>query len=154
MFTVTSTVTGVIVVVLVIYTKKSGNCLCRKHLQNYRKNKNTNLDEFKLKEISKPQSISTSHLLMCRLTVNSCPSVAQRQLPQLVNASQDQPDSPLPHSSPKDSVDVHITQTLKVKESPKMKIPATPESVKINLNVPKERSLILHDPIKVPPHNT
>ena len=52
MLTITSTVIAIIVVVVVIYAKKSGNCLCGKHLQNNRKNKNTNLDnldEIKLK---------------------------------------------------------------------------------------------------------
>ena len=167
MLTITSTVIAIIVVVVVIYVKKSGNCLCAKYLQNNRKNKMTNLDEFKLKGIIKLHSISTSHPLMCRLTVNSCHSLAQRQLPQLLNAIWDQPDSPLLQYSPKDSVDVHNTHPLKVKESPKMKIPAIPESPMnfledvgpnfvhmINLNMPKERSLIPHDPIKVTPHKT
>ena len=83
----------------------------------------------KLKEINKPHGISTSHPVMCRLTVNSCHSLAQRQLLQLPNAIQDQPDSSLLHSSPIDSADVHKTCPLKVKDSQKMKIPATPESV-------------------------
>ena len=61
MHTVTSTVIAIIVLVVVIYAKKSGICLSRKHLQNNRKNKNTNLDEFKLKEISKPNSILATH---------------------------------------------------------------------------------------------
>ena len=120
MLTITSTVIAIIVVVVVIYAKKSGNCLCRKHLQNNRKNKNINLDEFELKEINKPHSISISHPLKHGLNVYSCHSLAQRQLPQLHNAIQDQPDSPLLHSSPKDSVDVHNTHPLKIKQSPKM----------------------------------
>ena len=62
MLTITSTVIAIIVVVVVIYAKKSDNCLCRKCLQNSRKNKNTNLDEFELKGISKPHGISTSIL--------------------------------------------------------------------------------------------
>ena len=61
MLTITSTIIAIIVVIVVIYVKKSGNCLCGKHLENNRKNKNTNLDEFKLTEISKPHSISTSN---------------------------------------------------------------------------------------------
>ena len=126
MLTITSTIIAIIVVVVEIYAKKSGNCLCRKCLQNNRRNNTTNLDEFKLKEISKPHGISTSHPLMCRLTVNSCHSLAQRQLPQLPNAIWDQPDSPLLHE---DNADVHNICPLKVQESPKMKILATPESV-------------------------
>ena len=39
MLTITSTVIAIIVVVVVTYAKKSGNCPCRKHLQNNRKNK-------------------------------------------------------------------------------------------------------------------
>ena len=62
-----------------------------------------------------------------------------------------------------------INNLLKVKESPKMKIPATPETVKnnflddagldfhicistINLSIPNEGPLIPHDLIKVFPH--
>ena len=65
--------------------------------------------------------------------MNSCISLAQRQLLQLPNAIQDQSDSPLLHHSPKDSVDVHNAHPLRFKESPKIKIPATPESIKIFL---------------------
>ena len=127
MFTITSIIIAIIVVVEVIYAMKPGNCLCRKCLQNNRKNKSTNFDEFELKEISKPHGISTVCPLTCRLTVNSCHLLAQRKLPQLPNAIWDQPDSPLLH---KDNLDVHNTCSLKVKETPKMKIPATPELVK------------------------
>ena len=98
--------------------RKIGNCLCRKHLQNNRKNKNINLDEFRLKK-SKPHSISTSPPLTCRLIVNSCHSLAQRQLPQLPNATQDDPELPLLHCSPKDNADVHKAHQVGVKESPK-----------------------------------
>ena len=103
MLTVTYFIIAIIVVVVVIYSMKSGNCLCGKHLQHTRKNKNTNLGETELKEIGKPHGILTSCPLMFRLTMNSCHSLAQRQLPQLLNTIQDQPDSPLLHSSPKDS---------------------------------------------------
>ena len=121
MLTITSTIKAFIVIVVVIYAKKSDNCSCGKHLQNNRKNKNTNLDDIELKEISKPHGISTFHPLMCRLTANSCYSLVQRQLPQLPNVIQDKPDSPLLHSSLKDSAYVHNTCLLKVRESPKMK---------------------------------
>ena len=130
MLTITSTIITIIVIVLSIYTKKSGNCLHGKHLWNNRKNKKTNLNEFELREINKSHSISTSHPLTHRLTANSCHSLAKRQLPILPNTIQDQPDSPLLHHSPKDSADVCNTHPLRVRESPKMKIPATPESVK------------------------
>ena len=130
MLTITSTIIAIIVIVVVIYASKSGNCLCGKCLQNNRKNKNNNLDEIELEEISKPHDISTSHLLTCRLMANGCHSLVQRQLPQLPNVIQDQPDSPLLNSSLKYSVGVHNTYPLKVRESPKMKILATPESVK------------------------
>ena len=86
-----------------------------------------NLDEIELKEVSKPHGISTSHLPMHRLTANGCHSLIQRQLPQLPNVIPDQQDSPLLHSSFKDSADVHNTYPLKVRKSPKIKILATPE---------------------------
>ena len=130
MLTITSIVIAIIVVVVVVYAKKSGNCLCEKHLQNNGKNRKTNLDEFKLREISKPHSISPFHPLTHRLTANNCSSFAQRQLPQSPNTIQDQPDSSLLHGSPKERVDVHNAYPLQVKESPKMKIQAMPESVK------------------------
>ena len=71
----TSTIIAIIVIVVVFYAKKPGNCLYGKWLQNNRKNKNTNLSEIELKEISKLHSISTSHLLTCRLTANGCHSL-------------------------------------------------------------------------------
>ena len=121
---------AIIVVVVLIYAKKSGTFLHGKHLQNSRKNKKTTLNEFELREVNKPHSISTSCPLTSRLTENSCHSLAQRQSPQLPNTIQDQPDSLLLHHSPKDNTDVHNADPLKVQESPKIKIPATPESVK------------------------
>ena len=66
MLSITSPITAIIVVV--IYAKKSSNCLCGKHPQNNGKNKKSNLNEFELKEINKPHSISTSHPLTCRST--------------------------------------------------------------------------------------
>ena len=46
------------------------------------------------------------------------------------NTIKDQPDSLLLHHSPKGNTDVFNAHPLKVMESSKMKIPATPESVK------------------------
>ena len=94
MLTVTSTVVAIIVIAVIIYVKKSGNCLLRKHLWNNRNNKKTNLNEFELREINRSHSISTSHPLTCRWTANSCQSLTQRKLPQLPYTSHDQPDSP------------------------------------------------------------
>ena len=79
MLTITSTIIAITVLVVVIYAKKSGNCLHEKHLNSNRKNKKTNLDEFELREINKPHSISMSHPLTCRLAANSCHLLAQRQ---------------------------------------------------------------------------
>ena len=95
MLTITSIVIAIIIVLVLIYTKKSGNCLLRKHIWNNRKNKKTDFSEFGLREINKPHDISISHPLTHRSTANSCHSLAQRQLPQLPNTSHDQPDSPL-----------------------------------------------------------
>ena len=82
MLTVTSTMMAIIVVVVLVNAKKAGNCLLGKHLQNNRKNKKTNLNEFELREMNKSHSISTSHPLTHRSTANSCHSLAQRQLTQ------------------------------------------------------------------------
>ena len=60
MFTITSTIISIMVIVVLICAKKSGNCLLRKHLGNNRKNKNTDFHEFELREMSKSHSISTS----------------------------------------------------------------------------------------------
>ena len=51
MLTVTSTVIAISIIAVIIYVKKSGNCLLRKHLQNNRKNKKTNINEFEIREI-------------------------------------------------------------------------------------------------------
>ena len=99
--------------------------------------------------------------------MNSCHSLAQIQLPQLSNTIQDQPDSPLLHFSPKDNMDICNANQLKIKESPIMKIPATPESIK---NFLEDAGLNFHkydkfkhaqrrtvDPSgshKIPPHKT
>ena len=64
-----------------------------------------------------------------QINCNSCHSLAQKQLLQLSNAIQNQPDSLLLHYNPKDSVDVHNAHPVSFKESPKLKIPVTPESV-------------------------
>ena len=87
MLTVTSTVIAIIIIEVIIYVKKSGNCLLGKHQQNNRKNKKTNLNEFELRETNRYHSISASHPLTHKLTTNSCHSLSQRQLPQLPNTS-------------------------------------------------------------------
>ena len=94
MLTVGSTVIAIIIIAVIICVKKSGNCILRKHLQNNRKKKKTNLNEFELREINRSHSISTSHPLTCRSTANCCHSLAQGQLPQLPNTSSNQLDSP------------------------------------------------------------
>ena len=52
MLTVTATVKAIIVVTVIIYVKKSGNCLLGKHLLNNRKNKKTDFNDFELKQIN------------------------------------------------------------------------------------------------------
>ena len=126
MLTVTSTVIATIVIAVIIYIKKSSNCLLGKHLWNNRKNKKTNFNESELREIKRSKSILTPHPLTHRSTANSCYSLAQRKIPQLPNTSHNQPDFPLEqHSS-----NVWNIQPLQIKESPKIKIPATSETVK------------------------
>ena len=51
--TITSTIIAIMVVVVLIYAKKSSNCLSGKHLWNNKKNKNTDLNEYELREINK-----------------------------------------------------------------------------------------------------
>ena len=63
--TITSTIIAVIVIVVLIYAMKSDNYLHGKYLQNSRKNKKTDLNEFELREVNKPHSILTSHPLTC-----------------------------------------------------------------------------------------
>ena len=72
MLTVTYTVIAITIIAVIIYVKKSANCLPRKHLQNNSKKKKTNLNEFELREINRSHSISTSCPLTCRSTANSC----------------------------------------------------------------------------------
>ena len=113
MFTVTSTVIAIIVIAVIIYGKKSGNCLLGKYLQNNRKK--TDLNAFELRKINKPHGISTSHPLTCRSTANSCHALAQIQLPQLPNTFHDQPDSPLLQHSSKGNTNVRNVQSLKLR---------------------------------------
>ena len=129
MFMITSTVIAIIVAVVLIYANKSSNCLLRKHLWNNRKNSKIDLTEFELRAINKPQGIPTSHPLTHRSTANSCHSLAQRQSSQLPTTSCDQSGSPFLYCSSKGKTDVHNEHLLKVKESSKMKMPATPGTV-------------------------
>ena len=102
-----------------------------KHLQNNRKNKKTTSNEFELREIDKSHAISTSHPVSCRPTANSCYSLAERQLPQLPDTSHNQTDPPF-YNLVQKAVQIKCLnlQHLQIKESPKMKIPATTETVK------------------------
>ena len=68
MLSVTSTVIAIIIIAVIIYVKISGNCHHGKCSQNNRKNKKTNLNEFKPREINRSHSILTSHALICRST--------------------------------------------------------------------------------------
>ena len=153
MLNVTYCAIAIILIAVLIFVKKSGNCLLGKHLQNNRKNKKTNLNEFELREINRSHKILTSYPLTHRSTANSFHSLAQRQLPQLPNTSHNESDSPLLQHISKGNTKKNIQniQPFQIKESPNMKIPATPETVKIfwgmqvltaksmiNLNVPKK----------------
>ena len=60
--TVSSTVIAIIAIILLIYVKKSGKCLLGKHLQNNRKNKNTDVNKFELREIN--ISMTFLHLIL------------------------------------------------------------------------------------------
>ena len=79
--------------------KKTGNCkLSEKHLN--KKGKSKSIGQFphnegiELKDLDIPQKLTTLRLLSCTSTNNSLKSMAQRELPQLPNTSQNLPDSP------------------------------------------------------------
>ena len=118
------------------------------NIYSTKKNKNTDLNEFELREMNKSHSISTSYTLTHRSTANSCHSLAQRQLPQLPNTSHDQPDSPFLHHSSKGNTDIYNVHPLKIKESPKMKIGATPETVKMFWKIQIPHDLMKYSLIK------
>ena len=96
---ITSTIIGIVFMVVVIYLRRTGNCmLLGKDLNKKRKSKlisqlppNKGIE---LKELNCSQEPTVLRPLSCTCTNNSLKSGTQRELPQLPHASQNLPDSP------------------------------------------------------------
>ena len=98
--TITFTIIGIVFIVIMIYLR-SGNCmLLDKHLNKRRKSKsisqNSHDKGIAMKELNCSPNSAVSRPLSITSTTNSLKSVAQRELPQLPNISQNLSDSPLP----------------------------------------------------------
>ena len=98
--TITSTIIGVLFIVIVIYLRRTGNCmLLGKHLNKRRKSKSISQHShdkgIELNELKCPQKSTVSRPLSSTSTNKSLKSVAQREFPLLPNTSQNLPDSPL-----------------------------------------------------------
>ena len=96
----TSTIIGIAFTVVMIYLRRTGNCMILgKHLNKRRKSKSISQlphnKGIEWKELNCPQKSTMLRPLSSTSTNNSLKSVAQRELPQLPNTSQNLPDSPL-----------------------------------------------------------
>ena len=96
---VTSTIMGIVFIIVMIYLRRTGNCvLLGKHLNKRRKSKSISKPShhkgIELKELDCPQKSTMLRPLSSTSTINSLKSVAQRELPQLPNTSQNLLDSP------------------------------------------------------------
>ena len=97
---ITSTIIGIIFIVVMIYLRNTGNCMSSgKHLNKRRKSKSisqlSHNEGIELKELNCPQKSTVSRPLSSTSTNNSIKSMAQREPLQLPNTSQNHPDSPL-----------------------------------------------------------
>ena len=97
---ITSTIIGIVSIVIIIYLRRTGNCmLSGKHLNKRRKLKpisqHSHDKGIAMKELNCPPNSTVSRPLSSISTNNSLKSLAQRELPQLPNTSQNLPDSPL-----------------------------------------------------------
>ena len=95
-----SNIIGIAFVVVMIYLRRTGNCmLSGKHLNKRRKSKSirqlTHNKGIKLKGLNYPQKSAMSRPLSSISTNNSLKSMAQRELPQLPNTSQNHPETTL-----------------------------------------------------------
>ena len=98
--TITSTIIGIVFVVVMIYLRRTGNCmLLGKHLNKRRKSKSISQLSYnkgiELKELNCSQKSTMSRPLSSTSTKNRLKSGAQKELPQLPNTFQNLPDSPL-----------------------------------------------------------
>ena len=84
--TITSTIIAIVFVVIVVYLRRTGNCmLSGKHLNKKRKSKTSSQiphnKGIELKELNCSQKPSALRPLSCTSTNNSLKSVTQRELP-------------------------------------------------------------------------
>ena len=97
---VTTTIIGIVFIVVMIYLRRTGNfLLLGKHLYK-REHLNQLVNPLRkkgieLKELNHPQKSTMLRPLSSTSTNKSLKSVAQRELPQLQSTSMDLPDSPL-----------------------------------------------------------
>ena len=97
---ITSTIIGIVVMIVMICLRRTGNCmLLGKLLNKKRKSKSISQLPYKkgieMKELNCSQKPTMSRPLSSTSTNNSLKSVAQRELPNLPNTSQNFSDSPL-----------------------------------------------------------
>ena len=97
---ITSTIIGIVFVVIIIYCRRTGNCMpLEKHLNKRRKSKSISQQShdkgIAMKELNFLQNSTVSRPLSSTSTNYSLKSVAQRKLPQLPTTAQNLPDSPL-----------------------------------------------------------
>ena len=98
--TITSSIIGIVFIVIMLYLRRSGNCvLLGKHLNKRKKPKSVSQDSHDkgivMKELKHPPNSAPSRPLSITSTITSLKSMAQRELPQLLNTSENLPDSPL-----------------------------------------------------------
>ena len=89
---------GVVFIVIMIYLRRSGNCmLSRKHLNKRRKSKfisqHSHDKSIAMEELNCSPNSTVSRPLSSTSTMPSLKSMAQRELPQLPNTSQNLPYS-------------------------------------------------------------
>ena len=129
--TITSTIVGVVFMVVMIYLRRTGNCmLLGKHLNKKSKSKSISRlphnKGIELKELNCPQKSTMLRPLSSTSTNNSLKSMTQRELPLLSNTSEYLPDSPLLEYYQAQDKDKYKQPT----DDSNIRIPAAPDSVK------------------------
>ena len=120
---ITSTIIGIVFIVVMIYLR-TGNCmLLGKHLNKRRKSKSiiqhAHNKGIELKILNCPQKSTMLRPLSSTSTNNNLKSVAQRELPQLPNTSENLRDSPLlTLIKPRKKKSINNLQMVQISESP------------------------------------
>ena len=126
--TITASIIGIVFMVVMIYLRRTGNCmLLEKHLNKRRKSNSLPHNKgIELKELNCPQKSTMLRPLPSTSTNNSLKSMAQRELPQLPNTSQNLPDS--------SSLQYYQTQDKErykqLIDGSNIRVPTAPDSVK------------------------